>query len=313
MLALLATGGHSRLGRAGTRRGLAAALGTALGAGIVLAMALAGAASLGTSPGELWSAVVAFRGEAARVLLESPTSGDRLGLLLLALLGSGAPLLVGVLLLGLRRRGRAAADQADLRVPVVAVLVWEAVALLLGGSYWLHYLTSLVPGVVLLAAVCGLPDRLRGSSADRSRRRAPYALAYGYAALSTLCVIGWVAVHPVDRSSPQAVSAYLEARAQPGDTAVVAFGVASILQASGLESPYPDLWSLPVRVNDPQLHGLAALLSGPDRPTWLVISGTSLRTWGVDPTAAQPYVDAHYVHMDDVAGYAIYRESESTP
>ena len=295
-------------GPGGIRSRVSAVLGTALGAGVVVGGAVAVSNALGTSPGELWAAVVTFRGEATRVLLESPASADRLRNMLLALLGSGAPLLAVVLLLGMQRRRHMAPGHTDLRWPVVAVLVWEVFAVLMGGSYWLHYLTGLVPGLVLLAAVSGLPDRVP----ERSRRRAPVGLAYGYAALSTLCVIGWVAVNPPDRSSSQAVASYLETRAQPGDTAVVAFGVPSILQASGLESPYPDLWSLPVRVRDPQLHGLAALLSGSDRPTWLVISGTSLWTWGVDPTAAQPYVDAHYVHMDDVAGYAIYRKSEAT-
>jgi hypothetical protein len=304
VLALLAIGGLRRRGD-DLRRLVASALGTAVGAGTVVAGAVAAAASLGTSPGELWTAVVAFRGEATPVLLESPHSGHRLQMMLLALLGSGAPLLVGVLLL--RRRDHAAQAAADLRWAAVAVLVWEAAAVLMGGSYWLHYLTALVPGLVLLAAV----SRQRESGAERSHR--PLALAYGYAALSTLCVIGWVAVNPPDRTAPEAVASYLGARAQPGDTGVVAFGVPSILQAAGLESPYPDLWSLPVRVHDPDLHDFAALLAGPERPTWLVIAGTSLWTWGVDPSAAQPYVDAHYEHMDDVAGYMIYRESEPTP
>jgi hypothetical protein len=314
--ALLVTGGSPR-GRAGIRPRVATALGTALGAAVVVTGAVAGAGALGTSPGELWTAVVAFRGEATRVLLESPVSAGRLRRMLLALLGSGAPLLVVVLLLGPRRRGRASPAHPDLRGPAIAVLVWEVVAVLMGGSYWLHYLTGLVPGLVLLAAVRRMPDRLppdriRTVGAGRSRRRTPFALAYGYAALSTLCVIGWVAVHPVDSSGQQAVASYLQANAQPGDTAMVAFGVASILESAGLESPYPDLWSLPVRVRDPKLHRLAALLSGPERPTWLVVAGTSLATWGVDPTAARPYVDAHYAHMEDVAGYTIYRKSEPT-
>lgn len=306
VMALLVIGGLSRRAD-GLHRLVASTLGTVVGAGIVVAGAVAAAAALGTSPGELWTAVVAFRGEATPVLLESPHSGHRLQMMLLALLGSGAPLMVGVLLL--RRRERASQNPADLRWAAVAVLVWEAAAVLMGGSYWLHYLTALVPGLVLLAAVSGQRDAV--VAPERSHKQ--LALAYGYAALSTLCVIGWVAVHPPDRTAPEAVASYLEARAQPGDTGVVAFGVPSILQAAGLESPYPDLWSLPVRVHDPDLRAFAALLAGPDRPTWLIISGTSLWTWGVDPSAAQPYVDAHYEHVDDVAGYRIYRESEPTP
>jgi len=298
LLALLLTGGLSRQ----SQSGVPTALGAVIGAGVVVLTAGAGAAALGTGPAELWSAVVSFRGEATTVLLESPTSGKRFRLMFLALLGSGAPLLVGVLLLHLRRRDAVAPAHAHLRLPLLAVLVWESVAVLMGGSYWLHYLSGLVPGIVLLAAVSGPPGRLRGS--------VPWA--YGFAAASTLCVIAWVGLHPIDRSE-QEVASYLAAQAEPGDTAVVAFGVASILESAGLESPYPSLWSLPVRVRDPQLHEFAALLAGPDRPTWLVISGKGLGTWGIDATAAQPYVRLNYVYVDDVAGYRIFRALEGKP
>jgi hypothetical protein len=295
LLALLVTGDL----RPRSRFRAATAVGAALGTAVVVFVALAGAAALGTGPAELWSAVVSFRGEATSVLLESPASGRRFRLMCLALLGSGAPLLVGVLLLRIRRRAAGPPAELDLRLPVFAVLVWETAAVLMGGSYWLHYLIGLVPGLVLLAAVSGLPDRIRG----------PVGLAYGLAAASTLCVIGWVALHPIDRSE-QEVASWLAATAQPGDTAVVAFGVPSILESAGLESPYPNLWSLPVRVRDPQLHDFRAVLTGPERPTWLVISGVGLWTWGVDPAGAQPLIKLHYEYVDDVAGYRIFRALE---
>ncbi len=297
LVALLLTGDLARDRRART----ATALGAAAGAGVVVLAAVAGAAALGTAPAELWSAVVTFRGEATSVLLESPTSGERFRLMLLALLGSGAPLLAGVLLLRIRR-DVITPSCAGLRLPVLAVLAWECAAVLMGGSYWLHYLIGLVPGVVLLAAMTGLPDRLRG----------PVTLAYRLAAGSTLCVIAWVGLHPIDRSE-QEVASWLAARAQPGDTATVTFGVASILESAGLKSPYPHLWSLPVRVRDQQLHDLAAVLAGPERPTWLVISGIGLGTWGVDTTAAQPYIKLHYAYVDDVGGYRIFRALEDSP
>ncbi|KRF11290.1 hypothetical protein ASG90_16120 [Nocardioides sp. Soil797] len=272
------------------------AVGATLGAGSLLVIALIGSAALGTGPLDLWSAVVQFRWEASSVAPDSPATGQRLGLMLWALLGSGAPLLAAVLL---RRVWRRAPGRPARRVlaPVVAVLAWEAVAVLAGGSYWLHYLIGLVPGLVLLAAVTGLPQRLRGS----------VPVVIGLLAASTLCSIAWVFVHPIDRPE-QEVADYLAARAEPGDTAVVAFGVASILESSGLESPYPHLWSLPVRVRDPQLHGLADVMAGPDRPTWLVISGIGLGSWGIDTTAAQRYIDLYYVRVADVAGYRIFRE-----
>ena len=300
--ALLIIGSLRQRGREGVRTVAATLLGAALGGGIVVGCAVAGAAALGTGPVELWSAVIAFRGEAAGVVLGSPATGHRFRLMLLALLCSGAPLLVGVLLVRQWRRSTTTPAQADLRLAVLAVLVWECVAVLGGGSYWLHYLMVLVPGLVLLAAVSGWPVDSRRS----------VGLAYACAAASTLCVIGWVAVFPIDRSE-QAVASYLAARAETGDTAVVAFGVPSILESAGLDSPYPNLWSLPVRVHDPELHAFAAVLSGPERPTWLVISGMGLGSWGLDTSAAQPYIGLHYERIADVAGYRIFRESETTP
>jgi hypothetical protein len=91
-----------------------------------------------------------------------------------------------------------------------------------------------------------------------------------------------------------AVERYLTAHARPGDTGVVAFGDPVLLQASGLTSPYPQLWSLPVRVRDPRLTELAAVLRSDRRPTWLVVAGDSLDTWGVDSTDAQRVADRYY-------------------
>lgn len=297
LLALLLTGDL----RQRSRFRAVTAVGAGVGASAVVLVAVAAAALLGTDPADLWSAVVSFRGEATSVLLESPTSGARFWLMCLALLGSGAPLLVGVLLLRVRRRAAGLPAAVDLRLPVIAVLVWEAAAVLMGGSYWLHYLIGLVPGLVLLAAMAGLPGRLRE----------PVTLAYAFAAGSTVCVIGWIGLHPIDRSE-QEVASWLAAEAQPGDTATVAFGVPSILESAGLESPYPHLWSLPVRVRDPQLHDFAAVLAGPERPTWLVISGIGLGTWGIEPDAAQPLIKLHYEYVDDVGGYRIFRALEGS-
>ena len=53
---------------------------------------------------------------------------------------------------------RRAHGATDLRLPAVMVLAWELVGVLVGGSYWLHYLVALVPGVALLVGV-GLQRR----------------------------------------------------------------------------------------------------------------------------------------------------------
>ena len=189
---------------------------------------------------------------------------------------SGAPVLA-VALAGVGPGAAAPGDvRPGLRCAAWALLAWEMFVVLVGGGYWLHYLMGLVPGLVLLAAAAAQasPRRTRGCVA-----------AYAYTACSTVAVLGWVLVHPIERPEEPAV-AYLDAHARPGDTAVVAFGAPNILQGAGLQSPYPDLWSLPVRVRDPRPGELSDVLTGPDRPTWLVVAGRSLGTWGIDGAAA---------------------------
>jgi hypothetical protein len=274
-------------------------LGVVAGALAVLAATTWAAYLRGTDPGELWDAVVVFRQQAAAVIATSATgsTGARLGGMLVALLGSAAPVLAVVLARAVRRP----TDHApDLRWPAAAVLAWELAVVLGGGSYWLHYLMGLIPGLVLLAA----------AAAQRPlTHRTPLAIAYGAAATSTALALVWVGVDPIDRPE-EPVIAYLDAHARPGDTAMVAFGGANILEATGLHSPYPDLWSLPVRVHDPDLTRLSALLAGPDRPTWLVVAGTSLGTWGVDATTADTYLHDDYTPMTTAGDFTIYRSND---
>ncbi|MEP7090268.1 MAG: hypothetical protein ABI776_09190 [Nocardioidaceae bacterium] len=55
-------------------------------------------------------------------------------------------------------------------------------------------------------------------------------------------------------------------RRSPGDTAAVLYGNASVQEASGMPSPYAQLWTLPMRTLDPPLVELRALLRGPRAP-----------------------------------------------
>ena len=100
--------------------------------------------------------------------------------------------------------------------------------------------------------------------------------------------------------------------ARPGDTVVVTFGQANIVRESGLDSPYPYLWSLPVRTLDPGLTELAAVLDGPDRPTFLVDWSRLDRTWGVDPTTVRPILDEHYERVARVCGRSIWMARDVT-
>ena len=275
------------------RRRVRALAAVAAGGVGTFAVAVALAATRGTSPGELWQAVVVFRHDAGAVITQSATSAttQRLGALLLALAGTGVPLLV----VALARRLRV---PADLRWPALAMLTWELLVVLAGGSYWLHYLMGLVPGLVLLTAAAlqfrPRPDRLLRTS-------------YAVLAASTAIALTWALVDPVERPEAPAV-AWLDQHARPGDTAVVAFGAANILHSADLRSPYPDLWSLPVRVHDPALADLGALLAGPARPTWLVVAGESLATWGVDATAADLVMHEHYTEAATAGRWTIWTE-----
>ena len=169
------------------------------------------------------------------------TTPRRLAGMLGALVASAAPFVaVGLLV---RLRGPATYGVRDLRWPAVALLGWELAVVLLGGSYWLHYLMGLVPGLVLLAA----------AAAQRKLEAGPtLVLPYAAALVSTVAAVGYVVAVPIDRPEAPVID-YLQAEASPGDTAVVAFGGANILRETGMTSPYEHLWSLPVRVRDPEL------------------------------------------------------------
>ena len=271
----------------------------ALGSGAaLLAGALAAAAGLlvwadlhGTGPGPLWDAVVTFREQASALIARSAPAKNqaRAEHVLSAFLTSGA---VVVLLLAalprLRRRGPASTPPARPGVPVSilgAVVGWEAFAVAAGGSYWLHYLVGLVPGLVLSSTV--VVD-------VRPARRPLLVGVLGYAAVAAV-LAGFAHDARADRpDEATAVERFLDAHERPGDTAVVAFGDPAVLDATGMRSPYPELWSLPTRVRDPRLHELAEVLRGPHRPTWVVVSGAELGTWGVDATRAQPVLEHEY-------------------
>jgi hypothetical protein len=271
--------------------------GALLGGALTVAVAVQVSQGLGTSAGELWNAVVTFRGQAAEVISTSATSSTprRLGVLLGCLCLSAAPFVAAGLLV--RLRGPATYGVLDLRWPAVAVLAWELTVVLLGGSYWLHYLMGLVPGLSLLAA-----------AAAQRRPGAGRVLGVPYAAavLSAVASVGYVVVVPIDRPEEPVID-YLRAEGAPGDTALVAFGGANIIRETGLRAPYEHLWSLPVRVRDPDLSALVVVLEGPDAPTWVVTNGPSLATWGVDATRADVVLRDRYRLAADAGRFSIFR------
>jgi len=304
VLVVLSRGGVSRLW------GRVAAL--AAGAAGVLGAAVAGAWAQGTSVGGLWDAIVVFRVQASRVIGSSASEAtlQRLSILFVAFLASGAALVLVVsaaavlarMVRAWRQATPAANPAAGLAWPVVALVAWELCGAVLGGSYWLHYLTGLVPGLVLMVTIAR-PGRW-------SRRVLTVAVAYTAAA--GLAV--WVhhVVTPAAVSSDALVMSYLREHAQPSDGVVVGFGHPDIVAGSGLQSPYEHLWSLPVRVRDPRLEELSGVMAGSSAPRWLVVAGDSLDTWGLDADEAQQYLERHYVEQVSYGDWHIWQRQDET-
>jgi hypothetical protein len=275
---------------------------TAFGAGsAVCTLALLGWAALhGTTPAGIWDAVVSFRLEASSVIAHSApdtTHARALGVAG-AFLGSGA---LGIALAALvpRWHRRGPRPSTLLLSVTVAVLAWESISVVAGGSYWLHYLVATVPGLVLAAA----------TAAERGRgHRIALGAVLGYAGAVAAAGIITMTLAPVGTPAADlAVERYLAAHSRPGDTGVIAFGDPALLEAAHLSSPYPELWSLPVRVRDPHLTDFASVLTGPDRPTWVVVHGDSLDTWGVDASHAQPVLERDYQPVHTDGDWHVYR------
>lgn len=270
----------------------------------------------GTSIAGLWDAIVVFRLRAIEVIgsASPPATSHRMSELVRVFLLSGAPvvLALALALLRLRRTGparsaprlRTGPDPAHLLVwPVLAMTGWEFVGVALGGSYWWHYLTGLVPGLAMLLMV---------SRPGRWSMRV-LILAVGYTIVSAVTFWGhWVAA-PTPLTPEGQVASYLRAAAAPSDSVVVGFGHPDVVAGSGLQSPYHYLWSLPVRVRDPQLGELQRVLRGPWAPTWVVVPGRSLSSWGLDATKAQDYLQRHYVEQVTYGNWHIWRHQRGEP
>jgi hypothetical protein len=279
------------------------ALGVVVGTAATTLVCLLWTELRGTEPMLLWDALVTFRGQADAVIHSSSTSSTsgRFRQLLGAALLSGAPVVIAVLALRLRRKPTAPGPP-DLRVSALALVLWELVAIAAGGSYWLHYLIGLVPGLVLLAvAAVQRPPQLRRWTAG----------VLTFACLSAAVATVTAAVNVPLYAADATVAAYLRTHGSQKDTVVVGFGHPDIVWDSGLRSPYHFLWSLPVRVRDPDLLQLAHVMSGPRAPTWVVVDGSSLATWGVNATSAQAVLDQRYQPAATFGDYEIWRLNAS--
>lgn len=268
----------------------------AAGFGAAFALALGLAALRGTSPGDLFDALVVFRFQAGEVIRQSATSAtpERLGILAAVWLVSGLGVVSLATLARLRR------DRDPVLVATAAVLVVVTIEVLLGGSYWAHYLVQLVPATSLAV----------GLLATRLPRR-PVALVASAVVLATLVnTVFGIATRDDEEHDSFVVGTWLRDSAAPGDTGVVAFGQPNVLEQADLEAPYPYLWSLIVRTRDPRLEELTAVVEGPHRPTWIV-DWSGPRPWGLDATAFRLALGRDYREVATVCDRAVWLDRTS--
>ncbi|MEO7351466.1 MAG: hypothetical protein ABIW17_06175, partial [Marmoricola sp.] len=238
-------------------------LGYVSGAVLCLGVVTAWTMAHGTSLVGVFDAMYPFRIDAVHVMAASnrQVADARLWVLLTSWAISGGAVIMGVLtwaLLSSRLRGAAVWG-------LIATVLFDAVSIALGGSYWSHYLIQLV---VPTAVISGL----------LVARRAPAArTVLTSAALAAAIALG-VALTGTHTSIGSSVGQAVGRVAGPRDTIVTAWGHADLTRASGLGSPYPYLWSLPARTLDPRFAALDELLSGPSAPTWFV-TWSSVHSW----------------------------------
>ncbi|MGN6577738.1 MAG: hypothetical protein ACTHKG_18855 [Nocardioides sp.] len=272
------------------------ALGFASGAALPLAAAALWAADHG-GPHALLFATLGFRTEAAAVMASwSPAAPlHRLGILVLLGLGSGLFVLGGHLLV---RHGRRLLRPSALPWAIAATAAVELAGIAAGGNFWAHYLIALVP-MVSLAVGLGARQRIPGSSTTR---------ALAVVAVLTTAIASPVAAVASEGAPSEAyvIGHWVGTSSRPGDTLVVPFTHANVINASGLEPGYPYNWSLPVRTLDPHLALLVHTLEGRRAPAW-VVRWDSPDAWGLDPHGA---VDrallGHYQHVATVCGKTVW-------
>lgn len=265
--------GAQLLGSTGRRRAKHLATAFSFGAMTGLA-AVTGWAITTNKLGALWFATYTFRAQAGAVIHAGSwhAPGARLVQLLGLSVVSG---IFGLCVLAVIAHRFALRRGDPLTWALVAGLGVELGGIALGGSFWPHYLIGIVP--MLSIAV--------GTAATLPQPRSTIALR----GIVLLAVVVSAVSAPAAAANTQLfsnradrVGTWLGHAAQRDDTAIVTFTHPNILQQSNLSSPYPYVWSLPVRTLDPDLALMKRTILGSEAPTW-IIEWDGFNTWLLDP------------------------------
>lgn len=272
------------------------------GALVPLAATVVWAISSGHDVADLWNALYGFRSDAVGTIATQSFSAPAERLVRLV----GVGIISGIVLLSLRYLStlrRAVRGDAALAVATAAMLAFGYVSVLAGGSFWLHYLIGLVPAVALAAAQLGAfsPRHLLSRT----------AIGVVVAAAVITPVAGVASGAMADDPTETAVTGYLQDARKNGDTAIFAYGHANVLEASGVEPGYPYLWSLPMRVLDPELELMISRLSGSDAPTWF-IGWEPLNSWDIDADGRlETALDRNYREVTTICDVEIYLRDDA--
>lgn len=279
------------------------ALGVGLGAGAPALAVVGWLMTRDTAPVQLWSELVSFRASASAVLWDtSLRAPGRRGatLVLLALLSALIPM-AGTWLRWVRTRGRRCAPEEWAVSGSVVFAIW---AILGGGSYWPHYLLELATPLALAVAMVARTDTVSGAGMRTWAR-----VAVGSTVTLILIVVGVYATVP-RAWHQERTGQWLADSSAPDDTVLVAYGNVAVLETSGLGTPYPYLWSLPMRTLDADQERLRATLAGPNAPTWIIMMNR-LNSWGIDAHGdLRTLVGSRYDVVAEVCGHTVALRSD---
>lgn len=267
-----------------------------VGASVPVLATVGWAVAAGVDLHTLWYTAVGFRADANEVLMHdhSTANEERAADLVFVACVGGVAAAVAWFTLVLPRSLR--------RLPVVtlavlAMLLADVLGVALGGSYWPPYLIAVIPSVVLALAVVMVTDGRvhEPGRLGRALRLVPPLVAVWATVCTLVALVDWMVDTATDDIPIEFYTGNsISESARPGDTLVVYGGRADIQWASGLPSPYPHLWSLPMRTLDPELDQLTRLLRGPDPPTW-VVTWVQTDTWALPGDKLEGVLSDRYV------------------
>jgi 4-amino-4-deoxy-L-arabinose transferase-like glycosyltransferase len=268
-------------------------LGGTAGILLTLVATVAWAQASGVGLGPLAYTVYGFRAAADGVISGGDVSRplQRAVLLAIVALLSG----IAALLTAVARHTRHGGPRAW---ALAGMALYGVAGILAGGSYWTHYLIELVPVLALAAALA-----------------AGWRLVVGVV-VAAVAATGVGIALGARTDAPEAtaitIGHFLHQAARPDDGVVVTYGHANIVEVSGLSTPYRYLWSLPMRVRDPQLDGLVALLNSPRAPAW-VVEYDDFNAWGIDVSGhLADAIRSHYRVAARVCGRQVWLDKDRT-